>query len=194
VRAGSLFSDGDLSAAENILRTFVLKGGIHVEAMRLLARIERQRDALDDAERLLEAALKAEPNGHAARVDYICVLIDRQKYPQAREEINALLKLEPGNRECLSLSAAAYAGLGDHEASIALYRELLAASPGSAELHVSLGHSLQAVGQQREATDCYHAAAAARSTFGDAYWSLANLKTYRFWRDRAHAHPSGGRH
>jgi len=180
VRAGSLFSDGDLSAAENILRAFVLRGGNHVEAMRLLARIERQRDALGDAERLLEAALKAAPNYHAARVDYVYVLIDRQKYPQAREEINTLLKLEPGNRERLSLSAAAHAGLGDHEASIALYRQLLAASPDSAELHVVLGHSLQAVGRQREATDCYHAAAAARSAFGDAHWSLANLKTYRF--------------
>ena len=180
VRAGSLFSDGDLSAAENILRAFVLRSGNHVEAMRLLARIERQRDALGDAERLLEAALEAAPNYHAARVDYVYVLIDRQKYPQAREEINTLLKLEPGNRERLSLSAATYAGLGDHEASIALYRQLLAASPDSAELHVLLGHSLQAVGRQREATDCYHAAAAARPAFGDAHWSLANLKTYRF--------------
>ena len=180
VRAGSLFSDGDLSAAENILRAFVLRGGNHVEAMRLLARIERQRDALGDAERLLEAALEAAPNYHAARVDYVYVLIDRQKYPQAREEINTLLKLEPGNRERLSLSAATHAGVGDHEASIALYRQLLAASPDSAELHVLLGHSLQAVGRQREATDCYHAAAAARPAFGDAHWSLANLKTYRF--------------
>jgi tetratricopeptide (TPR) repeat protein len=180
VRAGSLFSDGDLSAAENILRAFVLRSGNHVEAMRLLARIERQRDALGDAERLLEAALEAAPNYHAARLDYVYVLIDRQKYPQAREEINTLLKLEPGNRERLSLSAATHAGLGDHEASIALYRQLLAASPDSAELHVLLGHSLQAVGRQREATDCYHAAAAARPAFGDAHWSLANLKTYRF--------------
>jgi tetratricopeptide (TPR) repeat protein len=189
VRAGSLFSDGELSAAENVLRTFVLKGGNHVEAMRLLARIERQRDALDDAERLLEAALKAAPNYHAARLEYISVLIDRQKYPQAHVEINTLRKLEPENRECISLSAAAHAGLGDHEASIALYRQLLAASPGSAELHVLLGHSLQAVGRQSEATDCYHASAAARSAFGDAYWSLANLKTYRFSDDEiAHMH------
>jgi tetratricopeptide (TPR) repeat protein len=189
MRAGSLFSDEDFSAAEGILRAFVLKGGNHVEAMRLLARIARQRDVLEDAERLLEAALRAAPEYHAARVDYICVLIDRQKYSQALEDINTLLRLDPGNRESVSLSAAAHAGLGDHERSIALYRQLLAASPGSAELHVLLGHSLQAVGRQREATDCYHAAAAARSDFGDAYWSLANLKTYRFSDDEiAHMH------
>jgi tetratricopeptide (TPR) repeat protein len=183
VRAGSLFSDGELSAAENILRPFLLKSGNHVEAMRLLARIEHQRDALENAELLIEAALKLAPNYRAARLDYVRVLIDRQKYLQAREEIDTLLKPEPGNSDYLSLHAAAYVGLGEHEWAIALYRQLLAALPESSELHVSLGHCLKAVGRQKEATDSYQAAAAARPSFGDAWWSLANLKTYRFSQD-----------
>jgi tetratricopeptide (TPR) repeat protein len=180
VRAGSLFSDGDFSAAESLLREYRLQHGNHVEALRLLARIEHQRDVLDEAELLLETALKLAPNYHAARLDYIRVLIDWQKYLQASEEIDSLLRLEPGNGDYLSLRAAACAGLGKHEAAIALYRELLAASPGSPELHVSLGHSLKTVGRQKEATECYQRATAARASFGDAYWSLANLKTYRF--------------
>jgi tetratricopeptide (TPR) repeat protein len=56
----------------------------------------------------------------------------------------------------------------------------LADSPTSAELHVSLGHVLQTVGRTAEAVECYRHAAAVRPSFGDAYWSLANLKTYRF--------------
>jgi tetratricopeptide (TPR) repeat protein len=186
VQAGSLFSDGELSAAENILRTYLLKSGDDVEALRLLARIEHQRDVLDDAELLLEAALKLAPNYLAARLDHVRVLIDRQKYLRAREEIDTLLRLEPGNRDYLSLYAAACVGLGEHESAIALYRQLLAASPRSAhlhvsaDLHVSLGHSLQAVGRRKEATESYQMAAAARPSFGDAWWSLANLKTYRF--------------
>ena len=180
VRAGSLFSDGDLSAAENILRAYLLQSGDDVEALRLLARIEHQREVLDDAELLLEAALQLAPNYLAARLDYVRVLIDRQKYPRAREEIDTLLRLEPGNRDYLSLYAAACAGLGEHETAIALYRQLLAASPASADLHVSLGHCLKTVGRQKEATESYLMAAAARPSFGDAWWSLANLKTYRF--------------
>jgi predicted Zn-dependent protease len=43
VRAGSLFSDGDLPAAENILRPYLLQSGDDVEALRLLARIQHQR-------------------------------------------------------------------------------------------------------------------------------------------------------
>ena len=149
VRAGSLFSDGELSAAENILRAYLLKAGDHVEAMRLLARIEHQRDVLDEAEMLLEAALKLAPNYLAARLDYVRVLIDRQKYLRAREEIDTLLRLEPGNSDYLSLYAAACVGLGEHEPAIALYRQLLAAAPASAELHVSLGHSLRPSGGRR---------------------------------------------
>ena len=180
VRAGSLFSDGDLSAAENILRAYLRTSSDDVEALRLLARIQHQRDVLDEAESLLEAALEVKPNYVAARLDYVRVLIDRQKYLRAREETDTLLRLEPGNRAYLSLYAAACVGLGEYEPAIALYGELLAASPASADLHVSLGHSLRAVGRKKEATESYQMAAAARSSFGDAWWSLANLKTYRF--------------
>jgi predicted Zn-dependent protease len=183
VRAGSLFSDGDLSAAEKILRAYLLAAGNHVEALRLLARIEHQRDALVDAERMLEAALKLAPNYRAARLDYVRVLIDRQKYLQARDEIDTLLRLEPDDQDYLSLYAAACVGLGEHVRAIALYRQLLAASPGSADLHLLLGHCLKTVGRQKEAAESYQTAAAARPSFGDAYWSLANLKIYPFSQD-----------
>jgi len=59
--------------------------------------------------------------------------------------IDSLLRLEPGNSYYLSLCAAACVGLGEHEPAIALYRQLLAASPRSRELYVSLGHALQTV-------------------------------------------------
>jgi predicted Zn-dependent protease len=177
VQAGSLFSDGELSAAENILRAYLLRSGDDVEALRLLARIQHQHDVLDEAELLLEAALRLAPNYLAARLDHVRVLIDEQKYLRARKEIDTLLRLEPGNSYYLSLYAAACVGLGEHEPAIALYVQLLAASPSSADLHVSLGHALKTVGRQKEATESYQTAATVRPSFGDAWWSLANLKT-----------------
>src|SRR5262245_18604855 len=65
VQAGSLFADGELSAAENILRSYLLDAGNDVEALRLLGRIAHQRNVLDDAEQLLEAALKLAPDYRA---------------------------------------------------------------------------------------------------------------------------------
>jgi tetratricopeptide (TPR) repeat protein len=183
VRAGSLFSDGELSAAEAILRAYLENNGNHVEAWRLLARIEHQSKSFKEAEQRLETALKLAPNYRAARLDYVRILLDQQKYLAAQAMLDTMVGLEPGNRDLLSLYAAACAGLGQHERAIVLYRRLLAASPGSFDLHVVLGHSLQSVGRGQEAVDCYRTAAAVKPSFGDAYWSLANLKTYRFSED-----------
>ncbi len=182
LRAGCLFSDGELSAAEGILRAYLLNDK-HVEALRLLARIEHQCNALEDAEQRLEAALKLAPKCQAARLDYVRILLEQQKYPQAKEVIETVLRLEPGSKHLLSPYAAACAGLGRHEAAIGLYRQLLAASPGSFNLHVALGHSLKSVGRQKEAIKSYRKAATVRPSLGDAYWSLANLKIYRFSQD-----------
>src|SRR5262249_40974355 len=46
--------------------------------------------------------------------------------------------------------------------------------------HLSIGHALKTLGQAQEAIEAYRRAAECRAEFGDAYWSLANLKTYRF--------------
>ncbi len=182
VRAGSLFSDGDLPAAENTLRTYLLHG-THVEAFRLLARIERHYNALEEAQTLLETALEIAPNHRAVSLDYLHTLLDQQKYLQMQAAIKPMLQVEPGNRDVLSLYAAACAGLSQHKDAIAAYRELLAAPPKSPGLQVALGHSLRSMGRQQEAIDCYHEAAALKLSFGDAYWSLANLKIYRFAPD-----------
>ena len=180
VQAGSLFCDGDLDLAESVLRAFLRSSGRHVEALRLLGRIAHRRNALDDAQSLLEEVLRLAPTYRPARADYSRVLIDRQKYSQARGEIACLLQLEPENKDYRALEATAWAGIGEHERAISSYQQLLTAAPGWAHQHLLLGNSLKAVGRGQEAIDSYRAAAAVRPDFGDAYWSLANLKTYRF--------------
>ena len=180
VTATSLFSDGDIDAAEQMIRAFLIRHGDHPEGMRLLARIGMARDVLDDAETLLEAALQLAPDYLAARYDYADVLARRHKYARAREETEGLLALAPANPDYLALSATAAVGLGDNEGAIAVYRDLLARAPASPDFNLWNGHALKTVGRLPEAIAAYHAAAAARPAFGDAWWSLANLKTYRF--------------
>jgi tetratricopeptide (TPR) repeat protein len=183
VAATGLFADGDLAQAEQIIRAFLLRRGDHPEAMRLLAKIGMAHDVLDDAEMLLEAALVLAPDHHAARYDYAQTLVQRHKYPQAREQIERLLGLDARSLDYRSLAATTAVGLGDHERAIGLYRDMLDDVPSEADIHLWLGHALKTVGQVPEAIAAYRAAAAARPDFGDAYWSLANLKTYRFTED-----------
>ena len=184
ITATGLFSDGDLAAAEKMIRAFLLAHGDHIEAMRLLARIGAALEVFDDAELLLAAVLQRFPDYSAARYDYASVLLGRHKHSQALVELDKLLGLDPANRQYRTLHATAAVGLGDHARAITLYQDLLRdappRSPDAAELHLSMAHSLKTLGRQPDAIGEYRAATRERPDFGDAYWSLANLKTYRF--------------
>jgi tetratricopeptide (TPR) repeat protein len=180
VTATSLFMDGDLDIAESMVRAFLLKYGDHVEGMRLLARIGVARKVFDDAEILLAALLEMAPDYRAARKEYAEVLIEVHKYREARLQIERLLREAPGDRFFKTLYANTAVGLGQQQQAVEIYRELLQGTALDADLHLSIGHALKTLGQQQAAIGEYQQAAACRPTFGDAYWSLANLKTYCF--------------
>jgi tetratricopeptide (TPR) repeat protein len=180
VACTALFADGDLLPAENRIRAFLLRHGDHPEAMRLLARIGMARGVLDDAELLLSAALDLAPDHHAARLDYARCLIDRHRHAAAREQLERLLALDPANLDYRALAAAAAVGLGRHDEAIGIYESMLSQAPEAPDIRLWLGHALKTVGRTAEAVTAYRAAASLRADFGDAWWSLANLKTYRF--------------
>ncbi len=183
VQATDLFANGDLVAAEAVARTYLQQHGEHVEAMRLLARIALAQDVLDDADTLLHAVLRREPGYRAARADYGTVLARRHRYGEAHEHAEILLQSDPGNPDYRALKATALVGLGAHDEAIAIYRTLLSelTDPAAlADVNLWLAHSLKTIGRPSEAIEAYRAAAAARADFGDAWWSLANLKTYSF--------------
>src|SRR5882757_10107409 len=184
ITATGLFCEGELAASEKLIRAFLLRHGDHVEAMRLLARIGVARDILDDAEVLLVAALDMAPDYIELRRDYACVLLDRHKHAEAIAQLDGLLKLDPKNIDYRTLHATATVGRGDHEGGIRGFSDVLAdTSPESrlaADLHLSIAHSLKTLGRRAEAIDEYKKAIEVRPNFGDAYWSLANLKTYQF--------------
>lgn len=187
VVANSLFVDGDLAPAEDVIRDYLERDGGNVGALRLLARICLERDALDEAGSLLEAVIGRAPDYHAARLDYAAVLLARQNYAQARREAEHLLSYDPDDRDYRKLYGAACIGIGDHEPVIDLYERLLADQPPSglevADLRLWRANALKVTGRQEEAIADYHASLSAQPDYGVAWFSLANLKTYRFSDD-----------
>ena len=97
-----------------------------------------------------------------------------------RSQVEQLLAGDRSHRGYRTLHALTQVGRGRHERAIEIYRELLPGARQPAELHLSIAHLLKTLGHTEAAVAEYRAAAAARSGYGDAYWSLANLKTYRF--------------
>jgi len=178
--AYSMFADGEISAAEHVVRQYLLTHGNHIDGMRLLAQIGMKLDVVDDAELLLEQVLVLAPDYHAARYEYALALLNRHKHVRAREEMEKLLATDPNNRVYRTTRATVCVGFGDYAQALPLYREILAETPNDPELHLSIGHALKTLGQTQDAIESYRAATAVRPQYGEAYWSLANLKTYRF--------------
>jgi len=180
VTANSLFAEGSAQAAEQVIRPFLLDNPQHIEGMRLLARIGMHMGVLDDAEFLLQSVLELSPDYHAARHNYAEVLADRHKHVEALEQIRKLLEIEPRNPVFRALEGNALVGLGRHDEALQKFFALRDETPSNPTLHLAIAHALKTVGRQTEAIESYRRAAEVRPSFGDAYWSLANLKTYRF--------------
>jgi len=188
IHAKVLHGDGEMDAAEALIRRFLLEVGDHPEAMRLLAQIGHLRNVLDDAETLYAGVLAMVPDHEEARHEYVQVLIARHKFPQAREALEPLLLRDPRNHAHRTQAATISVGLGNFSSVIPEYREMLSEIPGDmmdarvrrADLNLWLGHALKTEGLTGEAIEAYLAATVDRPDFGDAWWSLANLKTYRF--------------
>ncbi|WP_254602850.1 tetratricopeptide repeat-containing sulfotransferase family protein [Sphingomonas bacterium] len=176
----NLIAEKRLLKAEALCRAFLKVNPRHIEAMRQLAVIGLAMNILDDAETLLQAALEIAPDDVRLLSEQANVLNRRQKYAEALRVAERLAELEPGKIAWQVLLGNICVGLGAFERAIAIYETVLQAWPQAESVHLSCGHALKTIGRQDAAIGAYRAAYQARPDFGDAYWSLANLKTYRF--------------
>ena len=180
VSVTSMIHEGKLYKAERLCRSFLQKHSHHIEAMRLLAQIGAKLHVLDDAEFLLESCLVFQPDYQLARYDYVNVLNRRQKYAQALEQAKKLIEAQPGNPSFEVCYASQLMAVGRFDEALDTYDRVLQAIPDGHNLHLVRGHALKTVGRTDEAINAYRAAYRIKPDFGDAYWSLANLKTYSF--------------
>lgn len=178
--AMDLAAQNQLLKAESVCREFLQQAPDHVRGMRLLAEIGVKLGVLEDAEYLLESAVEFEPDNIEARVDYIQVLRKRQKFSQALAHAQALLKTQPGNPRFMSIYAVECMQSGDFDAAIAVFDRILERLPNDPATLTSKGHACKTQGDVTGAIAAYRGALEAHPLHCEAYYALANLKTYHF--------------
>jgi tetratricopeptide (TPR) repeat protein len=178
--ATDLMYDGRLAEADQLCRQFLRGNRQHVEGMRILADIGVRLRVYDDAEFLLESCVSFDPENLRARADYLGLLNRRGKFAKAREQAEVLLAREPEDPGARAGLAAALVGLGRVEAGIVEYQRVIEQGQVRPGIYLLLGHAQKAAGDLDAAVASYQHAYQIRPAFGDAYWSLANTKTYRF--------------
>ncbi|MFT6437884.1 MAG: tetratricopeptide (TPR) repeat protein [Candidatus Azotimanducaceae bacterium] len=180
IAATDLVAEGKLIKAEAFCRQHLQKNPTDVEGMRLLADIGLRLGVLDDAEFLLKSACEFEPENTAVRIEYIQALRKRQKFHEAVTQAKLLLDSQPDNPRFQSLYAVENMQAGDFEAALVLFDQILTTLPGDPVTLTSKGHALKTRGDFDESVATYQEAIKFRPNHGEAWYSLANLKTYRF--------------
>ena len=167
--------------AERLCRYFLKSNKTHIEGMRLLAEIANRNNILDDAEFLLETAVQLEPSHVDANIQFAHILLRRQRFQQAYDQAKKIYNDFPEARDRTKpVLASASFGVGKNDEAIKYFKELIDSDSSSHLLPISIGHIYNAEGDSEEAIAAFKRSFAIKKDHGDAYWSLANTKSYRF--------------
>lgn len=178
--AATALVENALPEADARLRAHLKAHPTDVAALRMLAEVAARLRRYGDAEALLAECLKLAPSFDAARHNYAVVLNRAAKPAAALPEVERLLAKEPRNLGLLNLKGAVLANMGEYARATEVYRAVLDAQPRQPMIWMSLGHAQKTLGESEQSIAAYRCAIEMQPTLGEAYWSLANLKTYRF--------------
>ena len=170
-----------LGDAERLCRYFMQQNKTHVEGMRLMAEIATRTGVFDDAEFLLETVMELAPDHIEAEIQLAHVLLRRQRFHKAHKRVKAIYERNKNpSSQVQALYASVCFGVGENEEAVKTYQEMIRVSPNDPQLRVSLAHIYNATGESPKAVDLFKQAYGLKPDFGDAFWSLANTKSYRF--------------
>lgn len=175
--------DGRIAVAETLLREHLMRYPTDVAAIRMLAEVGARLGRYGDAEQLLHRCLELAPGFLAARHNLAVVLQKQAKLQAALAEVDLLLAADAQNPGYRNLAASTAARLGDMPRAIRIYGEVLRDYPRQPKIWMSYGHTLKTAGNLNESIAAYRRALELTPHLGEAWWSLANLKTFRFTAD-----------
>jgi len=175
-----ILNEGRLGMAEAKCRAFLKDNPTHTYAMSLLAEIANRLGYFDDAEFLLEKAVEFKPNDGDLRLKYASILRKKQKFTKTLEQVNILCDKYPDNLNYQAQKASEIMQNGDHEEAITLLDNILIKNPYNFSTLTSKGHAQKTLGRTDQAIKSYQSAYQIKPDHGEAFFSLANLKTYSF--------------
>jgi len=182
-KATAAFVAGDRQSAESIFRDILKGDASHVAALCGLAALALGGGNTQDSERLLRHALKQTAHLPLARRGLSHTLLAAGRLPEAEAAIRELLKIEPENPQNWVALGSVYTRLLRQNDALTAYEEAARLNPTEMRLRLSIGHIYKTLGQRVQCEQAYHECLRMEPGSGEAYWSLADLKTYVFTED-----------
>lgn len=180
MEAAAALCENRIAIAEALLKQHLKQHPTDIAAIRMLAEVAARLGRYVDAENLLARCLELAPGFLAARHNYAIVLHRQNKSAAALGEVEKLLAADARSPTFRNLKAAVLSAVGEYERAIELYAGVLSEYPDNAKVWMSYGHALKTAGRQEACIHAYRRSIELAPSLGEAYWSLANLKTVRF--------------
>jgi tetratricopeptide (TPR) repeat protein len=179
-----LVAKGDLEAAEQVCDDTLKSNPNNIPVLRQLAMLASSGGRHSVAEGLLKKVISLSPDDFRAYADFGRFLGTIARFPEAIEALEKAIALEPDN-------VRVHRALGDYLAisgrsadALASYDRALHLDPDYTPAQVGRGHTLKILGRKGDAIESYEKAIAVSPEFGDAWWSLASLRSYEFSDDQ----------
>ena len=173
----------DIAIAERLLKKHLMQKPTDVSAIRMLAEVAIRIGRDGEAENLLLRCLELAPSFTAARYNYALLLQRCEDSQRALVQIEQCLDADPERPNYRNLAAVILSRVGEFKRASEIYSRLLAEYSENARIWLSYGHVLKTEGRQEESIQAYRKSIELDPQLGEAYWSIANLKTFRFDQD-----------
>lgn len=178
--AARLHGEGKYDEAERVYRQILNTEPDNVDALRMLAMLAATAGHFDDAEKLLRQVITVAPDYFTAHMDLGRILKDQDRFEDAIIALRAALQIEPNNAGTWFMLGATLAPAALTYEAVEAYQKSLELRPDSPPVLLGLGHVLKTIGQQDKGIAAYKRCIELKPDNGETYWSLANLKTFRF--------------
>ena len=174
-------STGQLNDAERLAKYFLRSNKTHPEGMRLLAEALTRKGVLDEAQFVLETLHELQPEHTQVALQLFHVLMRRQRSHAAFDIALKLKEQHPADHQQVRVVyAAACFAVGRTEEAAALYAGLQTDYPDDHLIPINQGHIYNAEGERALAVSAFQKSIELNPLHGDAYWCLANTKSYKF--------------
>ncbi len=157
-RALTLYHNGDLSAAERLLKKILRRQPRQADARHLIGLIAFQRGKYQYAAQQIAQAVSAQPDNPTFLCNLGVAQLEADAIGDAIASSQRAVALRPRYPQALANLGLAYARIGDHDRAETAHRQAIEIDPDDAEAHFNLGNDLVALGRNDEAAIAFDAA------------------------------------
>ena len=173
-------AQGQFSRAEELYNSVLERDPENSKVFYLLGTLAMEQQQFSDAAVFLKRACTLVPDDANAWVDLGSAYGEQDRFGDAEAAVRRAIQLQPESPRARQVLAGVLSREGRYGEAVTVLAKALELLPNSVELLLANGHCLRTIGRHDDAVSAYRRALELSPSSGDAWWSLANMKTYEF--------------